>query len=284
MVTMYLRPDTRAEIWLSPPSPVYKLDPKAATQTRRAITRLKNAARDATPVRMNRVLLAEAYASSRIEGIDEDPTQAGNFSHALRQALGQALADTDPAGLTRWHFTLMQNHPDPRMRPGQYRNCGVRVGNWLPPHHNEIPRMMDGFLAWMKAEPDPLMRAVWGHRYFETIHPFADGNGRVGRLLICQALNCPVMVSRHIWWQRRDYVTLLGAANWQEWSEWLLSRIREAAYLTARDLRRGPVGNTDFRAAQWLVQEPLPRLNANAGFATMMQFHRMIQNRIKIEQ
>lgn len=284
MATTYLSPDTRAEIWLSPPSPVHKLDARQTAQAKGAITRLKNAARDAAPVRMNRVLLAEAYASSRIEGIDQDPTQDGTYSHALRQALEQALGDTDPAGLNSWHYTLMQNHPDPRIRPGQYRNCAVRVGNWLPPRHEAVPGLMDEFIAWMKQEPDPLMRAIWGHRYFETIHPFADGNGRVGRLLICQALNCPIMISRHIWWQRRDYVSLLAAGNWPEWSTWLLSRIREAAYATARDLRRGPISDTDYRAVRWLTQEPLQLPKPDAGIAAMLEYQHAMQNRVQIEQ
>ena len=289
MVTMYLHPVNRADTWLAPPAAICRLDAKEAAKTRRAVTVLKNAVRAAwstAPTRLNRVLLAEAYASSRIEGINENPTQPGTYSHALCQALVHALSDQDPAGLKRWHFTLMRSHPDPRMRPGQYRDIGVRVGNWLPPHHSEVPRHMDTFLNWMRAEPDPLMRAVWGHRYFETIHPFADGNGRVGRLLICQALNCPVMISRHIWWQRRDYIALLDDSNWSEWSSWLLSRIREAASATTKDLRRGATGGTDWRAVQFLVQQPLPRpkISDNANLAELIQWQEMMQERIKLEE
>ena len=186
----------RQQTWLSPPGPTVKLDPKEAAKARRAITLLKKAVRNRHS--STGCCSPKAYASPLIEGISQDPTAPDTYTNALHRALQDALASDDPGQVNEWHRTLLANHPDPRIRPGQYRNLGVKVGRWIPPHHSEVTRRMQRFLTWMYAEPEPLMRAIWGHRYFETIHPFADGNGRTGRLLVVQALQCPVMVSRHV--------------------------------------------------------------------------------------
>lgn len=110
----------------------------------------------------------------------------------------------------------------------------------------------------MRHEPEPLMRAVWGHRYFETVHPFADGNGRVGRLLIVQALGTPIAISRNIWWHPCHYMALLGDSDWSEWSEWMLERIHDAAYRTARDLTKTWHPGSDLADITTMNQLPLP--------------------------
>ena len=213
-----LTPDEQST-WLAPPGPNIALNAKQVSSTRRSITIARSAAASTDQHRLRRVLLAEAQASSYIEGVNDDTTAGGTISNLLHQALLAATHHADPADLLDWHRILMARHPDPRMRPGQYRDVPVRVSRWTPPHHDELPSRMEDFIQWMKHEPEPLMRAVWGHRYFETVHPFADGNGRVGRLLIVQALGTPIAISRNIWWHRRHYMALLGDSDWPEWSE-----------------------------------------------------------------
>jgi len=72
---------------------------------------------------------------------------------------------------------------------GKYRTLQVyiRGTNWLPPKPTEIPKEMASLLSWYsknKKKLHPLILATYFHSAFETIHPFVDGNGRVGRLLI----------------------------------------------------------------------------------------------------
>lgn len=63
---------------------------------------------------------------------------------------------------------------------GVYRNCSVRVGNYVPPSYNRVPNLMNEFIdAFNKKELSPLEL----HYMFESIHPFVDGNGRLGRIL-----------------------------------------------------------------------------------------------------
>lgn len=72
---------------------------------------------------------------------------------------------------------------------GKYRDLQVyiRGTEWLPPKPSEVPKEMASLLSWHtknKNKLHPLILATYFHSAFETIHPFVDGNGRVGRLLM----------------------------------------------------------------------------------------------------
>ena len=70
---------------------------------------------------------------------------------------------------------------------GKYRTVQVFIGNSTPPKPHEIPEKMANLLKWYsqnKNKLHPLVVASYFHIEFEKIHPFVDGNGRVGRLLI----------------------------------------------------------------------------------------------------
>lgn len=281
-MSMVIESDERS-VWLAPPAPTIRLDKQLAANARRGITLLARAAQQAVTIRLRRSLLAEVDASSLIEGVNADPTDPSTFSGALTEAIEQADGTTEPAEILRWHKRLMRDHTRPDIiTPGQYRTVGVRVGRWLPPPHQEVPQRMQQFHEWLSGEPDPLMRAVWGHRYFESIHPFADGNGRTGRMLIVATLGVPICISRALWWERPEYMYLLGEGDWTEWSNWMLLKIREEAYRTAADLREGPTHDTNARAARWLTQKPLPRLGPDSGLGQHMALHAALSNRIEL--
>lgn len=70
---------------------------------------------------------------------------------------------------------------------GKYRTVQVFIGNSTPPKPQEVPEKMTNLLKWYsknKNKLHPLIVASYFHTEFEKIHPFVDGNGRVGRLLI----------------------------------------------------------------------------------------------------
>jgi len=72
---------------------------------------------------------------------------------------------------------------------GKYRGLQVylRGVEWLPPKPKDVSGEMTSLLSWYsksKNKLHPLILAAYFHSAFETIHPFVDGNGRVGRLLI----------------------------------------------------------------------------------------------------
>ncbi|MBI4116534.1 Fic family protein [Candidatus Pacearchaeota archaeon] len=72
---------------------------------------------------------------------------------------------------------------------GKYRTLQVYIRgvDWLPPKPEEVPKEMGSLLSWYaknKKNINPLVLSAYFHSAFETIHPFVDGNGRVGRLLM----------------------------------------------------------------------------------------------------
>lgn len=70
--------------------------------------------------------------------------------------------------------------------PGQYRQQSVKVGKFTPPLASEIVKLMSDLENYINQDTDlpPLIKAGLVHVQFETIHPFLDGNGCIGRLLI----------------------------------------------------------------------------------------------------
>ena len=72
--------------------------------------------------------------------------------------------------------------------PGKYRSHAVEAGDYLPPESgDEVRRLMRKFVEWFMSPPainwDPIIRALAGHFYLISIHPFGDGNGRTSRAL-----------------------------------------------------------------------------------------------------
>jgi Fic family protein len=98
--------------------------------------------------------------------------------------------------------------------PGRFRQNNVTVGNYRPPDAEDLPELLQRFYAWLKDQfhyssgkqdfQTGLFQAVCAHVYFELLHPFGDGNGRVGRLLEFYLLmradvpySCAAMMANH---------------------------------------------------------------------------------------
>lgn len=91
----------------------------------------------------------------------------------------------------RLHAIVVKDTLKPELKDeiGKYRSLQVYIRGveWLPPKPADVPKDMAALLSWYtksKKELHPLIVAAYFHSAFETIHPFIDGNGRVGRLLM----------------------------------------------------------------------------------------------------
>jgi Fic family protein len=114
-----------------------------------------------------------------------------NYGKALQ--LGVNLLDSGlPISLRlikEIHQALLSGVRGQERRPGEFRDCQVQVGvgaRFVPPPATHLVDCLDAFEKYhhQDSEIDPLIRAFLAHYQFETIHPFRDGNGRVGRLLL----------------------------------------------------------------------------------------------------
>lgn len=153
------------------------------------------------------LLRTESASSSEIENLSSGARQialAELGEHASRNArliVGNVRAmqaalelsdaiDTD--AILRMHHALLE-HDDPVIA-GRWReqqvwigggNLGPHTAQFVPPHHERVPELMNDLVAFANRVDLPVMAQIAiTHAQFETIHPFPDGNGRVGRALI----------------------------------------------------------------------------------------------------
>ena len=160
------------------------------------------------------LLRAEGVASSFIEGVTAPVVDivlaetAGNGAPstaawvaanlaAVSEAVEQAHAG--PVGvetLCHWHRTLMTGSPTPVEHVGVLRSEQGWIGGTSPldahlvtPPPDAVPALVDDLIAYANSDDvDPVGQAAIAHAQFEIIHPFADGNGRVGRVLVAWIL------------------------------------------------------------------------------------------------
>jgi Fic family protein len=113
-----------------------------------------------------------------------------NCSRALREGAIALQANPFTHHVLRGiQATLMYGVRGRDKSPGEYRNAQVQIGSsarFVPPPPTEVVRLMDNLIEYANAAHDlpPLVKAFIAHYQFEAIHPFTDGNGRVGRALL----------------------------------------------------------------------------------------------------
>lgn len=116
---------------------------------------------------------------------------------AVTEAIAEAHAGPlTTEGLCGWHRTLMTGSPTPAQHVGVFRSEQGWIGGTSPldahlvtPPPGEVPTLVDDLITYVNRDDiDPVSQAAIVHAQFEIIHPFADGNGRVGRVLVAWIL------------------------------------------------------------------------------------------------
>lgn len=222
----------------------------------------------------------EAVLSSQIEGTQSslsdlllfengeapgaplsDVQEVSNYVAALNHGI-ERLRGGFPLSLRlirEIHETLLSKGRGSDKQPGEFRRSqnwigGNRPGTaaFVPPPPELVLDCMGALELFLHDERDDLpilVKAGLVHVQFETIHPFLDGNGRLGRLLItfllCAAgvLREPILYLSLYFKQRRtDYYDLLGRVrtkgDWEAWLEFFLAGVRDTAEQAADAARR----------------------------------------------
>lgn len=213
----------------------------------------------------------EAVVSSQIEGTQAtledvvayeathqterlaDVEEISNYVDALAYARAELAK---PKGLPlcvrllcATHKRLMKGVRGSDKQPGTIRTSqnwigGTRPGNarFVPPPAEAVPKALTALETWIHSDDSlpPLVKAGLAHVQFETIHPFLDGNGRIGRLLITllvehwKLLSAPLLYlslgfKRH----QQEYYRRLGAVrtngDWEGWTRFFLECVCESA-------------------------------------------------------
>lgn len=219
----------------------------------------------------------EAVLSSRIEGTQAsfsdllffeaanlkekeipDVREVSNYVKALEYGLKRLKDLPISLRLTREiHAKLMEGVRGQSQTPGEFRRSQTWVGppgctlvdaTYVPPPVEEMKNALDSFEKYLHAESDlpPLIRLSLIHYQFEAIHPFLDGNGRVGRLLVTLLLCSdgllpqPLLYLSAFFERYRDeyYQRLLGVSQHGKWKEWIIYFLRGIMSQASDAIRR----------------------------------------------
>lgn len=213
-------------------------------------------------------LLQEARSSNVIEGTvttfeeilgenagvvvpaerQDDVREVINYKEATEAGL-QAInngRDITLSLVKSLHALLLGGTRGEKKSPGQYRTIQVHIGRpgstpdtatYIPPDPVHVPALLENWEKFLcRADLNPLIQAAVMHAQFEMIHPFCDGNGRMGRLLITlllaekKLLTKPCFyMSAYLQEHRTEYYTALGnisqQGSWKEWIEFFLNAV-----------------------------------------------------------
>lgn len=260
----------------------------------------------------------EAVLSSQIEGTQsslaqlllfeleeapgaplDDVVEVSNYVTALNHGLDR-LQGGFPLStrlIREMHARLLARGRGAEKSPGEFRRTqnwigGTRPGNahYVPPPPQHVEACMADLERFMHDEQTPypaLVRAALTHVQFETVHPFLDGNGRIGRLLIAFILHQNGILTRPLLYlslyfkqHRAEYYRLLDGVRlegeWEAWVDFFLEGVEHVAAGAVDTARRlvglfdkdrqrvqelGRVAATTLRVFGVLCQRPLATLN-----------------------
>ena len=217
----------------------------------------------------------------------DDVQEVSNYVAALNHGL-HSLQGGLPISLRLFkqiHAILLSGSRGSHKQPGEIRTSqnwigGTRPGNavYVPPPPGYLADALSALEKFIHDRPvhtPPLLKAALAHVQFETIHPFLDGNGRLGRLLITLILSAEGVLQQPLLYlslffktHRQTYYNLLNTVretgDWESWLEFFAEAVEEtanSAVETARRLRQQTQTDADRLQNQGRVSHSLVRLH-----------------------
>jgi Fic family protein len=263
---------------------------------------------EGTQSSLSDLLLYEAEGSPGVPM--EDVREVSNCAAALEHGI-QLIRDGLPLSLRlirEVHGILLRDGRGADKEPGEFRRSqnwigGTRPGNarHVPPPPDAVIECMGALENFLHGQPvavPVLIRAALAHVQFETIHPFLDGNGRIGRLLITFLLQSEGLLRQPLLYlslyfkqHRSRYYELLQSVrtegDWEEWIEFFLEGIISVASQVAITTQRllalfqkhqlqlrslGRTASSALRLIDHLQRHPVTTATAAAA-DTGMSFH-----------
>lgn len=220
--------------------------------------------------------------------VDEtkDVQEVLNYENALEFGIDRLEAGTEISTnlLHTLHEKLLTNVPEDRRETdtiGEFKTKPNHLGEFLPPVPGKVEGLMDGLMTYVRTGGSyhPLIDVALTHYQFETIHPYGDGNGRLGRLLITLQLydegyleKPNLYLSEYFNRFKPTYVDRMEAVrqngDWEAWVEFFVTGVRhqaEESLLRSRELRDlqreyedeyGGRARADARLACQLFEQP----------------------------
>lgn len=225
----------------------------------------------------------------------DDVLEVSNYVAAMEHGL-QRIEEGFPLSnrlIREIHKVLLRSGRGADKDAGNFRHSqnwlgGSRPGNaaYVPPPAERVADCMGALERWLHNEPEKtstLLKAALGHVQFESVHPFLDGNGRVGRLLVTllfcveQVLREPLLYLSLYLKQHRDrYYELLTRVrqdgDWESWVEFFVEGVAESASGAVSTAQRlvernkddreriaglGRVASTTMRVHHALLERPI---------------------------
>lgn len=236
---------------------------------------------EGTQSSLNDLLAAEASILSPTQPKDVD--EVVNYVHAMNYGLTRLHELPISVRLIREiHAELLKGVRGSMLTPGELRRsqnwigpggCTLMDASFVPPPPEEVPAALSDLERFLHAQTDlpALLQIGLAHVQFETIHPFLDGNGRVGRLLItlylCEKgiLAKPVLYLSHYFKKHRaayyDHLQAVrDTGDWERWLVFFLRGVIEVSEHATDTARRILALREEHRAA---VTSKLTRAAAN---------------------
>jgi Fic family protein len=191
--------------------------------------------------------------SSDIADVEEVTNYVRAANYAFEQLSSEKGLPVSSRLLDECHHRLMQGVRGKNKQPGEIRRSQVWVGGtrpsnaiFVPPPWGQVRGLLGTLETYIHSDDDlpPLLRIAAAHVQFETIHPYLDGNGRIGRLLIAlllahwHVLDAPLLyLSVYLKEHQAEYYNQLGSirknGTWTDWFGFFLEGTKQIATIAA---------------------------------------------------
>lgn len=238
--------------------------------------------------------LSDIYAVEQGHQIDEgkrdDTREVLNHIRALQEGLAaiDGGKDINVELICNLHETLLANVRGEEKNPGNFREIPVKVrgGKYVPPPPSEVKYQLEQLIEFVQDSPEnlpALIEIALVHYQFETIHPFRDGNGRMGRVLITlMLLERGILPDPYLYAsapfvrEKEKYMNAMyEVSSKNEWGNWLeffltglkeqaeknLERSQDLAALREEYIQKYQGGGAKFDLALKLFEIPIITVN-----------------------